>query len=201
MGKNSNPSAFESAVRTYGVRIASVREIVASRKSPPFPARGLIEGVIQPREKLFVTDLRKRLAALHSARQTESHPPREIENKLIGLIVSSASEVLKFPLPQSEAPGYVFADSESNYVREAASSRARLIILLDIARIRASRIPNSRRTVEPVRLSGNASPALPPQRDFRISNRGTIKAQISAYRGDLSCSRTLSYQDCALFFE
>ena len=62
-------------------------------------------------------DLRKRFG------QVEIQPDKrnrilvvELENKLIGLIVNAASEVLKIPPSEIEPPGSVFAEGESNYV-------------------------------------------------------------------------------------
>jgi purine-binding chemotaxis protein CheW len=59
----------------------------------------------------------------------------ELDNKLLGLIVSSASEVLKIPPSEIAAPGTVFAEGESSYVTGVGKLKGRLIILLDIARL------------------------------------------------------------------
>jgi purine-binding chemotaxis protein CheW len=56
----------------------------------------------------------------------------ELEGKLIGLIVNSASEVLKIPPADIEAPGSVFAEGESSYVTGVGKLKGRLVILLDI---------------------------------------------------------------------
>ena len=59
----------------------------------------------------------------------------ELENRLLGLIVSSASEVLKIPPSEIEAPGTVFAEGESSYVTGVGKLKGRLIILLDITKL------------------------------------------------------------------
>jgi purine-binding chemotaxis protein CheW len=59
----------------------------------------------------------------------------ELENKLIGLMVNSASEVLKIPPSEIESPGSVFADTESSYVTGVGKLNGRLIILLDISKL------------------------------------------------------------------
>jgi purine-binding chemotaxis protein CheW len=59
----------------------------------------------------------------------------ELDNKLLGLIVNSASEVLKIPPSEIEAPGSVFADGESGYVTGVGKLKGRLIILLDISKL------------------------------------------------------------------
>src|SRR5438876_7749776 len=110
---------FRIGNETYGVRIASVREIVRVPEITAVPsAPELIEGVINLRGKIIpVMDLRKRFG------QTQIQPDKknrilvvELENKLIGLIVNTATEVLKIPPSEIEAPGSVFAEGESGYV-------------------------------------------------------------------------------------
>src|SRR5262249_59719361 len=59
----------------------------------------------------------------------------ELENKLVGLIVNSASEVLKIPPSEIESPGSVFAGGESSYVTGVGKLQGRLIILLDINKL------------------------------------------------------------------
>jgi len=59
----------------------------------------------------------------------------ELENKLLGLIVSSASEVLKIPPADIETSGTVFAEGEASYVTGVGKLKGRLVILLDIARL------------------------------------------------------------------
>src|SRR3981189_918578 len=123
MEKELQIVGFRIGSETYGGRIASVREIVRVPEITTVPsAPDLIEGVINLRGKIIpVMDLRKRFG------QTEIHPDKrnrilvvELENKLIGLIVNAASEVLKIPPSEIETPGSVFAEGESGYVPGAA---------------------------------------------------------------------------------
>src|SRR5437588_10299345 len=59
----------------------------------------------------------------------------ELDNQLLGLIVTAASEVLKIPPSEIEAPGSVFAEGESGYVTGVGKLKGRLIILLDISKL------------------------------------------------------------------
>ena len=94
-------------------------------------------GVINLRGKIIpVMDLRKRFG------HTEIRPDKknrilvvELENKLLGLIVNSASEVLKIPPSEIDAPGSLFADGQSGYVTGVGKLAGRLIILLDISKL------------------------------------------------------------------
>ncbi len=78
----------------------------------------------------------------------------ELENKLLGLIVSSASEVLKIPPSEIEAPGTVFAEGESSYVTGVGKLKGRLVIILDIARLlRQPEFKKLEEAAEPVAMS------------------------------------------------
>src|SRR5436309_14029824 len=107
MEKDLQVVGFRIGNETYGVRIASVREIVRVPEITAVPsAPELIEGVINLRGKIIpVMDLRKRFG------QTEIISDKrnrilvvELENKLIGLIVNAASEVLKIPPSEVDSP-------------------------------------------------------------------------------------------------
>jgi purine-binding chemotaxis protein CheW len=129
---------FRIGTETYGVRIGSVREIVRVPDITSVPsAPDLIEGVINLRGKIIpVMDLRKRFG------QSDIVPNKknrilvvELDNKLLGLIVNAASEVLKIPPADIESPSSVFAEGESSYVVGVGKLKGRLIILLDITKL------------------------------------------------------------------
>lgn len=138
MEKELQVVGFRIGEETFGVRIGSVREIVRVPEITSVPnAQDTIEGVINLRGKIIpVIDLRKRFG------QAEIHQDKknrilvvELESKLVGLIVNSASEVLKIPPSEIESPGSVFADGESSYVTGVGKLKGRLIILLDITKL------------------------------------------------------------------
>jgi purine-binding chemotaxis protein CheW len=138
MEKDLQVVGFRIGNETFGVRIASVREIVRVPEITSVPsAPETVEGVINLRGKIIpVMDLRKRFG------HVDMQPDKknrilvvELENKLIGLIVNAASEVLKIPPSEIEAPGSVFAEGESSYVTGVGKLRGRLIILLDVSKL------------------------------------------------------------------
>jgi purine-binding chemotaxis protein CheW len=138
MEKELQVVGFRIGNETYGVRIAAVREIVRVPEITSVPnAPDAIEGVINLRGKIIpVMDLRKRfgLAEIQSDKKNRILVV-ELDNKMLGLIVNSASEVLKIPPSDVEAPGSLFTDGESGYVTGVAKLKGRLIILLDIAKL------------------------------------------------------------------
>jgi purine-binding chemotaxis protein CheW len=138
MEKDLQVVGFRIGNETFGVRIGSVREIVRVPEITAVPsAPETVEGVINLRGKIIpVMDLRKRFG------QSEIQADKknrilvvELENKLVGLIVNAASEVLKIAPSEIEAPGNLFAEGESSYVTGVGKLKGRLIILLDIAKL------------------------------------------------------------------
>jgi purine-binding chemotaxis protein CheW len=138
MEKDIQVVGFRIGDETYGVPIGTIREIVRVPSITAVPnAPESIEGVINLRGKIIpVMDLRKRF---HQAEIKSDKKNRilvvELENRLLGLIVNSASEVIKIPPSEIAAPGIVFADADSSYVTGVGKLHGRLIILLDIAKL------------------------------------------------------------------
>jgi purine-binding chemotaxis protein CheW len=138
MEKDLQVVGFRIGNETFGVRIASVREIVRVPEITAVPsAPETVEGVINLRGKIIpVMDLRKRFG------HVDIQPDKknrilvvELNSKLVGLIVNAASEVLKIPPSEIEAPGSVFAEGESSYVTGVGKLKGRLIILLDVSKL------------------------------------------------------------------
>jgi purine-binding chemotaxis protein CheW len=138
MDKEIQVVGFRIGTETYGVPIGSVREIVRVPAITAVPnAPETIEGVINLRAKIIpVMDLRKRF---HQPEIKTDKKNRilvvELDGKLLGLIVNSASEVIKIPPSEIVPPGIVFADTDSSYVTGVGKLSGRLIILLDISRL------------------------------------------------------------------
>ena len=59
----------------------------------------------------------------------------ELESRAIGLIVNSASEVIKIPPSDIEAPHSVFQEGELNYITGVGKLRGRLVMMLDLSKI------------------------------------------------------------------
>ena len=157
MEKDYQVVGFRIGNETYGVRIGSVREIVRVPEITSVPnAPEAIEGVINLRGKIIpVMDLRKRfgIEAVQPDKKNRILVV-ELDNKLLGLIVSSASEVLKIPPSEIAAPGTVFAEGESSYVTGVGKLKGRLIILLDIARLlRQPEFKKPEEAAEPVAVA------------------------------------------------
>jgi purine-binding chemotaxis protein CheW len=138
MSKDVQIVGLRVGPEVFGVPIALVREIVRMPAITAVPnAPTYVEGVINLRGKIIsVIDLRKRFGGenLELTKKTRV-VVLEIENRTVGLIVDSASEVLKIPPSEIEPPSSVFPDGEVDYVTGVGKLGGRLIILLDLSKV------------------------------------------------------------------
>lgn len=138
MTKDLQIVGFRIGKETFGVPIGIVHEIVRVPEITAVPdAPDFVEGVINLRGKIIsIVDLRKRFG------ETQIEPSRknrilvaEIDRKMVGLIVDAASEVIRLPQGEIEAPPEVFTENELKYVTGLGKLNGRLIILVDLAKI------------------------------------------------------------------
>ncbi|HLQ00613.1 MAG TPA: chemotaxis protein CheW [Candidatus Limnocylindria bacterium] len=154
MDKDLQIVGFRIGDETYGVRISAVREIVRVPAITAVPnAPDYIEGVINLRGKIIpVMDLRKRFGIKNVEPNKKNRIlVVELENKVLGLIVNSASEVLKIPPSDIEMPNTMFQEGEVSYVTGVGKLNGRLVILLDIGKLLQRGEPRRlEQAVEPV---------------------------------------------------
>lgn len=138
MTKDLHLVGFRIGRETFGVPINLVHEIVRVPEITAVPdAPDYVEGVINLRGKIVsIIDLRKRFAE----REIIPHKKNrilvaELEGKMVGLIVDAASEVLKIPRSEIDAPPNVFEENEVHYVTGVGKLNGRLIILVDLTKI------------------------------------------------------------------
>jgi purine-binding chemotaxis protein CheW len=138
MSRELHIVGFQVGRETYGVPITSLHEIVRVPEITAVPdAPEYMEGVINLRGKIVsVIDLRKRLGEkkINSTRRNRILVV-EHKGRLSGLIVDSASEVLKIPTTDVENSPTAFEEGRSNCVTGLGKYKGRLIVLLDMARL------------------------------------------------------------------
>ena len=138
MSKDLQLVGFRIGRETFGVPIGLVHEIVRVPEITSVPdAPRYVEGVINLRGKIVsIVDLRKRFGELHIEPSRKNRIlVAEIQNKMVGLIVDAASEVIRLPEAEIEAPPEVFEDSELKYVTGVGKLNGRLVILVDLTKI------------------------------------------------------------------
>ncbi len=138
MDKELQVVGFRIGRETFGLPISIVREIVRVPEITSVPnAPDYIEGVINLRGRIIpVVDLRKRFGQKSvEANKKNRIVVVELGPRAFGLIVNSASEVLRIPPSEIEEPNNVFQEGELDFVTGVGKLRGRLVILLDVSKI------------------------------------------------------------------
>ena len=159
MSREFHIVGFQVGRETYGVPITSLHEIVRVPEITAVPdAPDYMEGVINLRGKIVsVIDLRKRFAE----KQVNSGKRNRIlvvehNGRLAGLIVDSATEVLKIPASDVEPSPTVFQEGGLTCVTGLGKWQGRLIVLLDMAKL--LEFSGLRQNVEPAESAGKKNP-------------------------------------------
>ena len=125
----------------YGVDVRLVQEIIRVSEITQVPrAPGFIKGVINLRGRVIpVLDLKRKLGlgeVAESAR-TARIVVVKVKERLVGLLVDGASQVLKVPVASIEAAPEEVVEIDANYLRGVAKLEDRLIILMDLPKVLA----------------------------------------------------------------
>jgi purine-binding chemotaxis protein CheW len=137
MAKVQQIVGFRVGKENFGVPIGIVHEIVRMMEITVVPdAPTFIEGVINLRGKIIpVVDLRKRFSEQPQESRRNRILVAEIDSHLVGLVVDSASEVLKLNSEAIEPPPSIFEHGDLNYVTGVGKLNGKLVILIDLAKI------------------------------------------------------------------
>jgi len=119
----------------YGVDVRLVQEIIRVSEITQVPrAPDFIKGVINLRGRIIpVVDLKRKLGLgdVEVARQSRIVVVK-IKERLIGLLVDGASQVLKVPVSTIEAAPDEVTEIDTTAIRGVAKLAGRLIILMDL---------------------------------------------------------------------
>jgi purine-binding chemotaxis protein CheW len=138
MNRELHIVGFGIGRETYGVPITALHEIVRVPEITAVPdAPEYMEGVISLRGKIVsVIDLRKRLGVSQAVSSKRNRIlVLEHKGKLSGLIVDSASEVIKIPASDVEPSPNEFLEGGLNCVTGLGKYKGRLIVLLDMTKL------------------------------------------------------------------
>ncbi len=137
MAKELQIVGFRVGGETFGLPITAVQEIVRPPAITAVPhAAECIEGVINLRGRIVpVIDLRRRFGERQIAASRKNRILLvNVDSRAVGLMVDSASEVLKLNEAQIEPPPQALGEG-GNYVTGVAKHQERLILLVDLAKI------------------------------------------------------------------
>ncbi len=138
MNRELHIVGFQVGRETYGVPITSLHEIVRVPEITAVPdAPDYMEGVINLRGKIVsVIDLRKRFGQSKVANHRRNRIlVVEHHGRLSGLIVDSATEVLKIPASDVEPSPTAFQEGGLSCVSGLGKFRGRLIVLVDMTKL------------------------------------------------------------------
>lgn len=144
---------FKTGDEYFGVPIRKVKEIVRVPEITVVPdTPAFLNGVINLRGRIIpVIDLNKRLGASGSTGKKKSNRVLvlELDGSIVGLLVESASEILKIPEESIEQPPGLISAIGAEYVTGVGKLKEKLIVLLDVARLLSpdemKKIENGRR--------------------------------------------------------
>jgi purine-binding chemotaxis protein CheW len=123
-------ATFFLASEEYGVDVRLVQEIIRVSEITPVPrAPGFIP-VVDLKRKLNLGEVEVRARAARIA-------VVKVRERLIGLLVDGASQVLRVPLTRIEPAPEEVVEIDANYIRGVAKLEERLIILMDLPKILA----------------------------------------------------------------
>ncbi len=126
---------FQLGTEEYGIDIMQVQEIIRPPGIVRMPkAPSFVEGVINLREQVIpVIDLAKRLDISSEGRTDDTRVViANIQGSLVGLVVDSASEVMRIRTEDIEPLPEIMTSSNGGFLTGIAKLDDRLIILLDL---------------------------------------------------------------------
>jgi purine-binding chemotaxis protein CheW len=127
----------------YGVEVRLVQEIRRVSEITVVPrAPAFVRGVINLRGRILpVVDLKKKLGLGEVEIQKASRiVVVRLKERLLGLLVDGASQVLKVPMSRIEPPPDEIVNKGGDTIRGVAKLEGRLVILLDLNRVLAQEL-------------------------------------------------------------
>jgi purine-binding chemotaxis protein CheW len=127
----------------YGVDVRQVQEIRRVGEITAVPrAPKFVRGVINLRGRILpVLDLKRKLGLGDVALQRNARiVVVRTADRVLGLLVDGASQVLKVPVSRVEPPPEEVVERGGDYIRAVAKLDDRLIILIDLARVLAQEL-------------------------------------------------------------
>jgi purine-binding chemotaxis protein CheW len=126
---------FKVGTEEFAVDILLAKEVVMPREITPVPdTEEFVEGVMNLRGNLVpIIDLRKRLRARASTTQREQRIViANIDDRMVGLIVDGASEVIRVTDDMIEPVPDVIVEMGAGYVEGVINVDKRFITLIDL---------------------------------------------------------------------
>jgi purine-binding chemotaxis protein CheW len=142
-------ATFLLAGEEYGVDVKLVQEIIRVTEITPVPrAPQSVKGVINLRGRIVpVIDLKRKLGLGEVERGRQARiVVVKFRERLMGLMVDGASQVLKVPVSAIEAAPEEVTEKDRSSIRGVAKLENRLIILMDLYKVLAGELREGERS-------------------------------------------------------
>jgi purine-binding chemotaxis protein CheW len=130
--------SFTVGAEEYGLELLRVKEVIRMRQITWLPkAPSCIKGIINLRGDVIpIVDLRDRFG-LESVEQTAMTRVIvvEVEGRLIGMVVDSASQVVRVPADQFDPPPPMVGERTEAFITGVGKMDGKLILTIDADRI------------------------------------------------------------------
>ena len=126
---------FKVGTEEFAVDIRLTKEVVVPHEITPVPdTEEFVEGVMNLRGSLLpIIDLRKRLRARFTTTTREQRIViANIDDRIAGLIVDEASEVIRVTDDMVEPPPDIISEMGAGYVEGIVNLKNRFITLIDL---------------------------------------------------------------------
>jgi purine-binding chemotaxis protein CheW len=130
--------SFTVGSEEYGLELLRVKEVIRTRQLTWLPkAPSCVKGIINLRGDVIpIVDLRDRFG-LPSIEQTATTRVIvvEVEGRLVGMVVDSASQVVRVPADQFDPPPPITGEIDRGLITAIGKVGDRLVIMIDVDRI------------------------------------------------------------------
>jgi purine-binding chemotaxis protein CheW len=151
--------SFTVGNEEYGLELLRVKEVIRMRQVTWLPkAPSCVKGIINLRGQVIpIVDLSERFGLpRHESTAMTRVIVVEVEGRPVGMVVDSASQVLRVPVEQFDDPPPVMGAASRDFITSVGKIGDRLVIMIDVERILS--------TEEMRQLEGSlhAHPVTPP---------------------------------------
>lgn len=133
--------SFTVGNEEYGLELLRVKEVIRVRPVTWLPrAPSCVKGIINLRGVVIpIVDLRERfgLPQCESTAMTRVIVV-EVEGRPVGVVVDSASQVVRVPVGQFDDPPPVMGEESRDFITSVGKIGDRLVIMIDVERILSS---------------------------------------------------------------
>jgi purine-binding chemotaxis protein CheW len=129
---------FTVGAEEYGLELLRVKEVIRMRQITWLPkAPSCVKGIINLRGDIIpIIDLRERFGMQPQEQTAMTRVVVvEVEGRPVGMVVDSASQVVRVPADQFDPPPDVLGEASRDFITAVAKLGDKLIIMIDAARI------------------------------------------------------------------